>query len=78
MAHAREAIKLDVVPGRQAPQRALDLAAQRGGLLELGIKLSHRTACGLCQLAHQSVALGVVGRRAALVDLAQAVLKGID
>ena len=78
MAHARKAVKLDVVLGRKAPQRALDLAAQRGGLLERGIEFGHGAARGLCQFAHQAVALGIVGRGAALVDFAQAVLQGID
>ncbi|MNV08932.1 hypothetical protein D3C71_994100 [compost metagenome] len=78
MAHAREAVELDVVLGRQAAQSLLDLAAQLRGLLEGGIELGHCAARSDDQFTHQTVASGVIGGGAALFDLAQAVLKGID
>ena len=77
MAHAGEAVELDVVLGRQAAQGFLDLAAQLRGLLERGVEFGHGAARGDDQLAHETVALGVVCGGAALFDLAQAVLQGL-
>ncbi len=55
MAHAGEAIELDVVLGRQARQRAAHLAAQLRDLVKGGVELGDGLRCGLEQLAHQGV-----------------------
>ena len=78
MAHAREAVELDVVFGGQAAQRLLNLAAQLAGLLKRGVELHHGAACSHHQFAHQAVALGVVGGGAAFFNFAQAVVQRID
>ncbi|MNY67741.1 hypothetical protein D3C86_2053840 [compost metagenome] len=78
MAHARQAVELDVVLGREALERALHAAAQLGGGFEGGVEFGDRTARSLDQLAHQRIALGVRAGIAALVDFGQAVLQRVD
>jgi hypothetical protein len=77
MAHAREPVELDVVARRAAPQRAQHLAAQLHRLRKLRIEAHHGLRRRLHELAHHTVALGVLARRAALFDLGQAVAQRI-
>jgi hypothetical protein len=76
--YARQAIELDVVLGRDPPQGARGLAPQRRHVAEHGVEGAHRLRHQVGQLADRDVALGVAGRRAALLHLAQAVVERLD
>ena len=75
MAHAREAVKLDVVLGGQWLEGAQHLAAQLGGFLQSGVELRNRHLRSRNQLPHQRIARRVFSRCAALLHFAQAVLQ---
>ena len=78
MAHAREAVELDVVFGRQAAEGLLHLAAQLGHARETLAELHHGLSGHGQQLTDQGVAGGVHTRGTALLHLTQAVLQGLD
>ncbi|KCB25498.1 hypothetical protein L543_4232 [Bordetella hinzii L60] len=82
--HARQAVELDVAARRDPPQHLLRLLAQLVGQVELGLEFGHRRARARQQLHHLGVALGVMPQGsgpfglAALVDLAETVMQGLD
>ena len=78
MAHAGEAVELDVVFGGELVQQFLRLFAQRGHFVKSRVKRMHRLAGGHQQLGHHGVALTVGVGRAALFHLGQAVVQRID
>jgi hypothetical protein len=73
--HARQAVELDVVAPGVAAQGAAGVAAQVPHVAKVLRKAVHRRLRQGQQLAHGGVARGVVGRGAALFNLAQAVLQ---
>ncbi|MNT11369.1 hypothetical protein D3C72_1462440 [compost metagenome] len=78
MRHAREAVELDVVLGREPAQHAGGLAAQRGDVAEGVVEGGDGLADEPGELAHQLVARQVAVGGAALLHLAQAVAQGVD
>ena len=78
VAHTREAVKLDVVLGRQAAQHTLHLAAQLRAAGKTVVEIGHGSLRQRQQFTHQSVTGGVSVGGTALLHLAQAVLQGFD
>jgi hypothetical protein len=76
--HAAQAVELDVVLGRVLAEHLGRPFAQVVGVAELRREGLDGARRRLQQLAHVAVALRVVIGRAALLDLVQAVVQGLD
>ena len=77
MAHAREAVKFDVVFGGDAAKGFLHLAAQGRGFGKQLVKSFHRLGGLADQFAHQRVAGGICLWRAAFAHFCQAVVQRV-
>ena len=78
VADAGKAVELDVVLGRQAPQRALGLLSKRRNALERRVEGGNRLAGGPEQFGHQRIPLPIGLGCAPFLDFAQPVVQCFD
>ena len=76
--HPRQAVELEVVLGRDAPEHPARGLAQVPHSAEMRREALHRIAGRAQQLGHQFIALGIAVRAAAALHLVQTVVQRVD